>query len=135
MRTGLFDPFLIVDGDLVLVAGSADRRSGPERSSQTTVAIEVATGEVRWRIPGYVEVLDDVLIAYIYLDSTETLHEGQTDLVAEIYSQQSDASTACFHTSPDLDHTAIFTQVKSFTFYIDFSSNWIFVEKIITCQS
>jgi hypothetical protein len=87
VRTGLFDPYVTVDGEVAMLSGSPDRRNGPQRPTQASVAVEIATGEVRWRIPGYVEALDEVLIAYIYSDGEALLEEQQFDLIVEIYSR------------------------------------------------
>jgi hypothetical protein len=86
VRTGLFDPYLIADGDLVRLSGSLNRNNGVPQPAQVSMAIEVASGEVRWQIPGYVEALDEVLIAYVY-SGDNTVIDQQSDLVVEIYSR------------------------------------------------
>ncbi|GIH11073.1 hypothetical protein Rhe02_91400 [Rhizocola hellebori] len=71
VQTGLSDVFLARDDDMVILNGTL----GPAKMNlpppQASMAVDIATGEVRWRITGYIDVLEDALIAYQYSGPSE----------------------------------------------------------------
>ena len=83
VQTGLFEAYAIPKDGLLFVSGSMSRSRMDFEVDQASMAIELSTGEVRWRVPGFVEVVDDLLVAY-----SSPLYSEMGERTVSIYTRE-----------------------------------------------